>query len=97
MRFRCQHPIGPYIVDFFCPAARLAIEVDGEAHERGNRVVRDTQRDAFMKQNGYRVLRVAAAELLRDPEPVIAAIASLVVSPLHRPSDGPPPRSGEDL
>ena len=37
LKFRRQHPTGPYVLDFFCSDARLAIEVDGEAHSRGNR------------------------------------------------------------
>ncbi|MGK6355969.1 endonuclease domain-containing protein [Sphingomonas sp. DT-207] len=46
LRFRRQHPAGAYSLDFFCPRYKLAIEVDGEAHERGDQPERDAARDA---------------------------------------------------
>ncbi|MGJ3648959.1 endonuclease domain-containing protein [Sphingomonas sp. GlSt437] len=46
MKFRRQHPAGPYILDFFCAARKLAVEIDGEAHSRGNQPEHDQQRDA---------------------------------------------------
>jgi len=95
-KFRRQHPIGPYVADFFCSAAKLVLEVDGEAHERGDRPERDRRRDLFLEENGYRVLRIAAADILRDLEAVRAAIILLVAAPLHHAAHGPPPRSGED-
>lgn len=52
LKFRRQHPIGRYVVDFYCPAARLVIEVDGESHSRGDRPERDHQRDAWLKIAG---------------------------------------------
>jgi very-short-patch-repair endonuclease len=99
VKFRNQHPIGPYVVDFYCRESRLIIEVDGEVHNRGGRPARDDHRDAFLRENGYRVMHVPAADILRDVDAVADAIASLVAAPLHhRPqADGPPPRAGEDL
>ncbi|MCB1498711.1 MAG: endonuclease domain-containing protein [Bauldia sp.] len=57
LRFRRQTPIGPYIVDFFCPERTLIVEVDGDQHgfERGE--VRDLRRDVWLSERGYRVLR----------------------------------------
>jgi very-short-patch-repair endonuclease len=98
-KFRHQHPIGPYICDFYCAAAKLAIEVDGEYHGRGDRPFRDADRAQFFELNGYRVLRVAAGEVLRDIEAVVTMIVSIVSSaarPLHQPAAGPPPRTGEE-
>jgi H+-translocating NAD(P) transhydrogenase subunit alpha len=66
IKFRRQHPVGPYVVDFYCRATSLIVELDGEAHERGDRPQRDVLRDRFLKENGYRVTRVNAAEVLRD-------------------------------
>jgi very-short-patch-repair endonuclease len=94
--FRHQHPIGPYICDFYCAAAKLAIEVDGEYHGRGDRPFRDANRDKFFELNGYRVLRAAAGEVLRDIEAVVTIIVSSAARPLHQPTAGPPPRSGEE-
>ncbi len=96
MKFRKQHPIGPYVVDFYCSKARLVIEIDGEAHSRGDAPARDERRDAFVIENGYRLLRIAAVEVLRDVDAAVAAIVAFAEAPLHRPSDGPPPLAGED-
>ena len=99
VKFRRQHPIGSYIADFYCSPLRLVIEVDGEAHNMGNRPARDASRDIFLKENGYNVLRIAAFDILKDMDAVIAAIAAIVDRPLHHQpaAGGPPPRAGEDL
>ena len=54
LRFRRQHPIGPYILDFYCPSARLAVEVDGFAHDSAARVRHDDNRQAWLAQRGIR-------------------------------------------
>ena len=95
-KFRHQHPIGPYVCDFYCAAAKLAIEVDGEFHGRGDRTQRDADRDRFFVENGHRVLRVAASEVLGDIEAVVTMIVSSAARPLHQPAAGPPPRAGEE-
>ena len=95
VKFRHQHPIGPYVCDFYCAAAKLAVEVDGEFHGRADRPQRDADRDQFFEQNGYRVLRVAAGDVLRDIEAVVTMIVSSAARPLHQPAAGPPPRAGE--
>jgi very-short-patch-repair endonuclease len=94
-KFRHQHPIGPYICDFDCAVAKLAIKVDGEYHGRGGRPLRDANRDKFFELNGYRVLRVAAGEVLGDIEAVVTMIVS-AARPLHQPAAGPPPRAREE-
>ena len=96
-RLRRQHPVGPYVVDFYCSARRLVIEVDGAIHDAEQRPVREVRREAFLNENGYRVVRVMAADILKDAVKVAASIGALVDSPLHRPADGPPPRAGEDM
>ncbi|MGU3317153.1 endonuclease domain-containing protein [Sphingomonas sp. M6A6_1c] len=98
VKVRKQHPIGPYTADFYCAKARLVIEVDGEAHDRGDQPQRDASRNGFMLENGYRVLRIGAADILRDMDAVITAIRASAAVPLHHspPASGPPPRAGED-
>ena len=96
LKFRRQHPIGPYVVDFYCSSARLAIEVDGIVHDMGDQPKRDLERTSFLKENGYRVLRVSAQRVLADAVGAATAIATRAESPHHRPTDGPPPRAGED-
>ena len=76
LRFRKQHPAGESILDFFCPRWNFAIEVDGEAHARGNRPERDAARDAWLHSQGVRVLRIPAAEVLGNMEGVIRHITA---------------------
>jgi very-short-patch-repair endonuclease len=75
LRFRRQHPIGPYIADFYCPAAKTVIEVDGAMHDW--RQDADVGRDAYMESLGLRVIRVAAADVLADPDAVADGIYRL--------------------
>ena len=95
-RFRKQHPIGPCVVDFCALSRRLVVDVDGAFHDSPAAQARDAERDKFLNDNGYRVLRVTAAQLQFETEAVLTAIAALVASPLHQPAAGPPPRSGEE-
>ena len=55
--FRRQAPIGPYVVDFFCPAKRLIIELDGGHHNEDATAERDSKRQAWLEQEGYKVIR----------------------------------------
>ncbi|MHA3840523.1 endonuclease domain-containing protein [Sphingomonas aestuarii] len=96
MRFRKQHPIGQYVVDFYCASAKLVIEVDGDIHSQPAAVEHDARRDRFLSDNGYRLIRIVAVDIIRNADAVAASIGSLAARPLHRPSDGPPPRAGED-
>ncbi|WP_448664869.1 endonuclease domain-containing protein [Sphingomonas sp. CJ20] len=91
--WRKQHPAGPYSLDFYCDAAKLCVEVDSEAHERGNRPERDARRDAWLASQGVRTLRVRAADVLGNLEGVMRLVGETARerAPLHRPSDGPPP------
>ena len=74
LKFRRQHPIGPYIADFYCPAAKLIVEVDGQSHDMGNRPGHDVRRDEWLTGRGLKVLRVPAAAVLDDVEAVVASI-----------------------
>ena len=58
LRFRRQQPIGPYIVDFYCSAAKLIIELDGGQHTEPRHAVSDAARTKWLESRGYRVLRV---------------------------------------
>ena len=75
LRFRRQHPIGPYVADFYCPAAKMVIEVDGATHDY--RSDADEKRDAYMESLGLKVIRVAAGDVLADPEVVSDGIYRL--------------------
>jgi very-short-patch-repair endonuclease len=56
--FRRQHPIGPYFVDFYCPAAKLVIEFNGASHDDDQQWVYDKRRQAWLEAQGYRVLNL---------------------------------------
>jgi very-short-patch-repair endonuclease len=75
LRFRKQHPIGPFVADFYCAAAKVVIEIDGAAHDR--RQSEDGRRDAYMRALGLSVIRIAAADVLADPEGVADGIYRL--------------------
>ena len=81
-KFRKQHPSGPYVADFFCHRARLIVEVDGEAHNRGNRPERDAGRDAWFRTRGMDVMRIPARDVLRNLEGVVMAIVERAKLPL---------------
>jgi very-short-patch-repair endonuclease len=66
MHFRKQHPVGPYVLDFYCSKHRLAIEVDGAVHDLAEQAARDQRRDEWLQQQGIRVMRFAAVEVLND-------------------------------
>ena len=75
LRFRRQHPIGSYILDFYCPSARLCVEVDGAVHEETDQIAHDGSRDAWLRTQGVRVLRFSAGDVHERPAAVIASIA----------------------
>jgi very-short-patch-repair endonuclease len=87
--FRKQHPIGVYALDFCCVKARLAIEVDGESHGRGDRPARDEVRDAWVLGQGFDTMRIPAVEVLRNLEGVLIGIVEECRVRLN------PPRNGE--
>jgi very-short-patch-repair endonuclease len=98
-RFRRQCPQGPHSLDFACLSARLAIEVDGEAHGRGERPARDAGRDRHLQDLGFQTLRIPAEEVFNNLEGTVVGIAEACRrrGPLHHASHGPPPRDGEEL
>jgi very-short-patch-repair endonuclease len=96
-RARKQHPAGHLSLDFYCAAAKLCIEVDGEAHNRGDQPEFDPGRDARLRLHGIETMRIPAVEVFRNLDGVVAHIVETarLRLPLHRPAGGPPPRSGE--
>ncbi|MFB6447020.1 endonuclease domain-containing protein [Bradyrhizobium tunisiense] len=72
--FRRQAPIGPYIVDFLCPAKRLVIEVDGGHHNEDDTAARDLERQRWLENEGYRVVRFWNSEITSDLTAVLERI-----------------------
>jgi very-short-patch-repair endonuclease len=68
MKFRRQHPIGKFVVDFYCQQSRLAVELDGSIHAQPSRARKDSAKDAYLTRLGIRVLRLPNGMVLDDPE-----------------------------
>jgi very-short-patch-repair endonuclease len=75
LHFRRQHPVGRFILDFYCPSCKLAIELDGAIHDR--QVEYDTARTQQLQQFGYRVIRFQNERVMEDLPGVLAEIARM--------------------
>jgi very-short-patch-repair endonuclease len=71
-KFRRQHPIGPFIADFYCAESRLVVELDGDSHE--DRVAYDQKRTAFLEGQANRVLRIVNTDVCENIDSVLLAI-----------------------
>jgi very-short-patch-repair endonuclease len=99
LKFRKQHPLGPYVLDFFCGAAAVAIEVDGSSHDFEQTVQSDQRRDRWMRENGVETLRIPVEEVRRNLEGVVAHIIGRCVErtpPPHSVRSPSPQNRGED-
>ena len=74
LKFRRQHPFDRCTADFYCPAARLVVEVDGDSHGMGDNPERDVRRDAWLRSQGVEVIRFDARDVMTDVEAVVRAI-----------------------
>jgi very-short-patch-repair endonuclease len=83
-QFRRQHPLGPYVLDFYCALARLCVEVDGYSHGTDDRPQRDDHRDAFLASQEIHVERIAAKAVLSDPHGVAHGVRTLAVERIGR-------------
>ena len=77
LKFHRQYSAGPYILDFFCPEIRLAIELDGEQHKNAQEY--DKEREAFLKDKDIRIIRFWNGEVLDDAEKVIEQLQNLIM------------------
>jgi len=89
IRFRKQHPIGPYVADFYCPAAKLVIEIDGLVHDSADAAVRDGRRDDYIRGLRLKVIRIPATQVLRDVDAVAEGLITMCAD-LAGPSTTPP-------
>jgi very-short-patch-repair endonuclease len=80
--FRRQHPVGPYVLDFYCARANLCIEIDGISHSMGDQPRRDENRDTWLAKHGVKVMRIPAAELTRGFDEAADAIVRLATEML---------------
>jgi very-short-patch-repair endonuclease len=73
-KFRRQHSIGPFILDFYCPSEKLCVELDGAVHNDPTASMNDQGRDAFLRANEIRVVRFDNKDLLHDIDGVLSMI-----------------------
>jgi very-short-patch-repair endonuclease len=92
--FRRQAPIGAYIVDFVCHAAKLVIELDGGQHFESKQIVHDTRRREYLATQGYRVLRFNNLEVIKNKSGVLETIAAAIGNAAF-PLPDPPPQAGD--
>ena len=78
VRFHRQSNIGSYIVDFYCPPVRLAIEVDGDSHSQPGAELADRRRQRFIEGLGIRVMRVSNTAVYENLDAVVEGIAAVV-------------------
>jgi very-short-patch-repair endonuclease len=77
--FRRQHPLGPYVLDFYCSKAQLAVEIDGMSHDTADRPERDARKDAWLRKRGIAVMRVPAVDVARRIDDVADSIVRLAM------------------
>jgi very-short-patch-repair endonuclease len=73
LKFRRQHPVGPFVVDFYCAEASLVVELDGRSHD--GKADSDEQRSSYLRGLGLRVIRYTNDEVLEDIDAVVEEIA----------------------
>ncbi len=74
LKFRRQHPAGPYVLDFYCSEARLAVEVDGQHHGETDQSVHDARRTEWLSTQGIAVLRIAAEDVRTNLDGILTWI-----------------------
>lgn len=89
LKFRRQHPVKPFVLDFYCPKAHLAIEVDGDIHDF--QPEEDAARTAFLEETGYRVIRFRNEEVLYRLDEVLQRIATAAAEGSRKPRRGSSP------
>jgi very-short-patch-repair endonuclease len=80
VKFFRQYSAGPYILDFYCPVCRLAVELDGSQHGDDDQKIRDERREKYLKQNDIFVLRFWNDEITDNLDGVVDKIAEEIES-----------------
>ena len=85
LHFRKQHPLGAYVLDFYCSRARLCVEVDGFSHGAADRPIRDAQRDEWLRLHGVETLRLRAGLVLEDIDAALSMVRTTAISRIAAP------------
>lgn len=80
LKFRRQHAIGNYVADFYCPALKLIVEIDGDVHILGNRPAKDLVRERYLQNRGLKVVRVTNNNIRQNMEGVLEHLTTLTLA-----------------
>ncbi|HXG82366.1 MAG TPA: endonuclease domain-containing protein, partial [Sphingomicrobium sp.] len=80
-RIRRQHPIGPYVADFYCAAVKHVFEIDGQQHDTADRAERDLERQSWLEAQGLTVIRILARDVMSNPDQVANSIFQMCQTP----------------
>jgi very-short-patch-repair endonuclease len=89
-KFRRQYSVNKYIVDFYCPELKLAIEVDGDSHYFDSNIESDKKRQEYIESQGIHVLRFTNDDVYKNLDEVLSTIEKYIEKNEHHPQ--PPPR-----
>jgi very-short-patch-repair endonuclease len=98
LKFRRQYSVGPYSLDFYCPAVRLAVELDGDSHWTRDAIEYDRVRQSFVESFGIQFMRFPNSEIHQNVEgvlQVIEATAKVLMAGKKLPPPAPPSKGGE--
>ena len=73
-KFRRQHSVGNYILDFYCPEFKLAVELDGQGHFEEEQILKDKEREKFLNEFGIKVIRIENKNVFENTDQVISFI-----------------------
>ena len=94
LKFRRQHAVGPFILDFYCAGSRLVVEVDGNSHSDPDQARHDLKRTRWLNERGLRVIRIPARDIL-DEKTRSAVVETIVrAAAPSTPSGSPSPMNG---
>lgn len=77
-KFRRQHPLTGYVLDFYCPELKLAIEIDGQVHRNAEQIAYDQDRTKILKESGVSIIRFWNSEVINELPSVIDRINTLI-------------------
>jgi len=80
LKFRRQHGIGPYIVDFYCPEQSLVIEIDGDSHADADQILKDQLRDKYFQSLGLHVIRYCNDDIVKNLDGALEDLAGKISS-----------------
>jgi very-short-patch-repair endonuclease len=82
LKFRRQYGIGKYVVDFYCPSQKLALEIDGDSHYQQDEVIQDSIRQKYLEQLHIRIIRFTNKEVMNNIHGVLERISAMVENDL---------------